>query len=140
MADGFGPQPLFFCLLAETNDESRKVVGYSIYFYTYSTWAGRAMYLEDLFVDLPFRKLGTWPISTQRLADRFFFFLVGLGEALLRATAADAVRRGCARLNLQVLDWNTPSIQFYDSTGGKALKEWLTYRWEGASLKQLAGQ
>jgi GNAT superfamily N-acetyltransferase len=97
------------------------------------------MYLEDLFVDLPYRKLGTWPISSHRLADRFFF-LEGLGKALLRATAADAVRRGCARLNLQVLDWNTPSIQFYDSTGGKALKEWLTYRWEGASLKQLAGQ
>lgn len=62
----------------------------------------------------------------------------GLGKALLRATAADAVRRGCARLNLQVLDWNTPSIQFYDSVGGKALKEWLSYRWEGQSLKQLA--
>jgi GNAT superfamily N-acetyltransferase len=63
----------------------------------------------------------------------------GLGKALLVNLAARVVREGCGRLEWAVLDWNTPSIDFYESLGAVAMKEWQVYRLTGDALKKLAG-
>jgi GNAT superfamily N-acetyltransferase len=95
-------------------------VGFALFFLAYSTWRGRpTLYLEDLFVRPPARGQGT-------------------GRALMRALAAEAVRLHCQRFVWQVLDWNTPSIRFYESLGAEVVREWLTCRLEGESLQALA--
>jgi len=125
--DGFGEYPLFKCVLVEYQGEEKSTesydivecVGFALYFFTYSTWEGKCMFLEDLFIDIPHRRKG-------------------LGKLLLKFLAREAQKTSCFRLNLQVLDWNEPSIKFYESLGGKLLKEWLNYRWEGDELAKIA--
>jgi GNAT superfamily N-acetyltransferase len=96
-----------------------KVVGMAIWFVTFSTWLGGAgIWLEDLFVSVEHRGSG-------------------LGKALLATLAALCDERGYGRLEWWVLRWNTPSIGFYDSIGGQPMDEWLTYRLDGAALKEL---
>jgi GNAT superfamily N-acetyltransferase len=117
LRDGFGEAPLFRTLIAEVEGEP---VGFALFFLAYSTWRGRpTLYLEDLFVRPPARGQGT-------------------GRALMRALAAEAVRLHCQRFVWQVLDWNTPSIRFYESLGAEVVREWLTCRLEGESLQALA--
>jgi GNAT superfamily N-acetyltransferase len=115
--DGFGPNPFYFCLIAEYNG---RPAGFALSFFNYSTWVGRpGIYIEDLFVEPELRGLG-------------------IGKALLRQVAAIAVEKGCQRLQWQVLDWNTPSIEFYRAMGGEFLDEWRNVRVTGEALKQLA--
>jgi GNAT superfamily N-acetyltransferase len=96
------------------------VVGFAFYFYNYSTWQGRpGLYLEDLFVQPSHRGKG-------------------IGKALLVHLARIAVRENCGRFVWQVLDWNTPSIEFYESLGATMMKEWLTMRVTGDALVKLA--
>jgi GNAT superfamily N-acetyltransferase len=117
LRDGFGEKPLFKVVMAEWEGA---VVGFAFYFYNYSTWQGRpGLYLEDLFVRPAYRGRG-------------------IGKALLVHLAQIAVRENCGRLVWQVLDWNTPSIQFYESLGAVVMKEWLTMRVTGAALEKLA--
>jgi GNAT superfamily N-acetyltransferase len=117
--DGFGPTPYFFCLMAE---HEGRPAGFVLYFFNYSTWLGRpGLYLEDLFVEPEFRGLG-------------------IGKALLEQVAAIAVEKGCLRLQWEVLDWNTPAVEFYRAMGADFLDEWRNVRLEGEALKQLAGQ
>jgi len=93
-----------------------------LYFYNYSTFKGRAgIYLEDLFV---------WPEHRGR----------GIGKALLLKLAKIAVEEQCGRYEWNVLDWNTPSIQFYESLGARRMNEWLPMRVEGEALLQLAAK
>ena len=95
------------------------VVGCAVWFLTFSTWDGvHGIYLEDLYVTPDQR--GT-----------------GLGFALLAALARECVRNGYTRLQWAVLDWNTPSIEFYDKLGAKPLDEWITYRLSGDALQEL---
>lgn len=106
------------CHVAEVDGE---VVGMAVWFLTFSTWTGRnGIWLEDLFV-LPEHR-GT-----------------GLGKALLAALAQVCVERGLPRLEWTVLDWNTPSVEFYRSLGASALAEWTTQRLVGDDLARLAG-
>lgn len=114
--DGFGPQPLFECLIAEENSEA---VGFALYFPIYSTWRGPSLHLEDLFVE---------PAHRGR----------GIGKALLAQVAAIALERGCARMQWDVLDWNTPAIEFYQSRGAIMLEPWRIMRVTGAALACLA--
>jgi GNAT superfamily N-acetyltransferase len=115
--DGFGPNPYYFCLIAE-NDGAP--AGFALYFFNYSTWIGRpGIYLEDLFVLPEFRGLG-------------------IGKALLRQVAAIAVETDCRRLQWEVLDWNTPAIDFYRAMGAEFLDEWRNVRISGVALSQLA--
>lgn len=115
--DGFGPNPFYFCLIAEYNG---RPAGFALSFFNYSTWVGRpGIYIEDLFVEPEVRGLG-------------------IGKALLRQVAAIAVEKGCQRLQWQVLDWNTPSIEFYRAMGGEFMDEWRNVRVTGEALKQLA--
>lgn len=116
----FGPNPAAFAHVAE-DEESGEVVGYALWFTTFSTWEGvPGIYLEDLYVR-PQARGG------------------GHGTALLKRLAAICVSRGYARLQWAVLDWNEPSIGFYDSLGALPEREWLGYRLTGTPLTALAG-
>ncbi len=115
---GFGRPRYFEALVCR---RGRTPIGLALYYFTYSTFLGRpTLYLEDLFV-LP--------------AERGN----GAGRALLRALAKIAVRRGCGRMEWAVLDWNTPSIRFYQKLGAKLRREWILTRLAGAPLRRLAG-
>jgi len=117
LRDGFGTTPRFHCLIAEWQGAP---VGFALYFYNYSTWKGRpGIYLEDLFV---------WPEYRGK----------GIGKALLLRVAQVAVAEKCGRYEWQVLDWNTPAIEFYEGLGAKRMKEWLPMRVEGNALLELA--
>lgn len=116
--DLFGPVPKVFCDIAEAEGEP---VGLALWFYNYSTFRGRhGIWLEDLFVK---------PEARGR----------GAGKALLRRLARRCVEEDLGRLEWAVLDWNAPSIAFYDSLGASALDDWTTRRLAGAALARLAG-
>jgi len=110
----FGPQPAAYALVAES---ANQVVGFALYFRSFSTWEGvHGIYLEDLCVMPEYR--GT-----------------GLGRALLTSLAELAAERGYARLEWAVLDWNQPAIDFYRSLGAVAMDEWTVYRLSGEALR-----
>lgn len=113
----FGPSPAAYALVAEADGE---VVGFALYFLSFSTWEGvHGIYLEDLYV------------RPERRGS-------GLGAALLSSLAAIAVAQGYARVEWSVLDWNTPSIEFYRRLGAIGLDEWTRFRVSGETLTQLA--
>ena len=116
LRDGFGPHALFECLIAEDDGEA---AGFALFFPIYSTWRGASMHLEDLFVQ---------PAHRGR----------GIGKALLARVAAIAVERHCARLQWDVLDWNTPAIEFYQSCGARMLEPWRIMRVTGDALLRLS--
>ncbi len=116
----FGDDPVASVLVA-LRDPGDDVVGMALWFRTYSTWTGvPGIYLEDLYVQ-----------PDQRGS--------GLGKALLVGLARIAVERGYRRVDWAVLDWNTPSIEFYESVGATPMDEWTTYRLTGQALHELAG-
>ncbi|HLL03794.1 MAG TPA: GNAT family N-acetyltransferase [Myxococcaceae bacterium] len=113
----FGPKPYAEVLLAE---DGGQVVGYALFFHTYSTFLGRpSLYLEDLFV-----------LPEQRGR--------GHGKALLARLARLAVERDCGRFEWMVLDWNTPAIEFYESLGAALAPEWKLCRMTGEALQRFA--
>lgn len=114
--DGFGPRPLFECLIADDDGEA---AGFALYFPIYSTWRGPSLHLEDLFIQ---------PSHRGR----------GIGKALLARVAEIALERGCARMQWDVLDWNTSAIDFYHSRGAIMLESWRIMRVTGAALARLA--
>lgn len=117
LRDGFGAKPKFHCVIA---DWEGAPVGFALYFYNYSTWKGRpGIYLEDIFV---------WPEYRGK----------GIGKALLLHVARTAVAENCGRYEWQVLDWNTPAIEFYEGLGAKRMTQWLPMRVEGEALLELA--
>ena len=115
--DGFGAHPFFQCLIADYDGHP---AGFALYFFNYSTWVGRpGIYVEDLFVLPHFRRKG-------------------IGRELLRQVAAIAIENGCQRLQWEVLDWNTPAIDFYRDLGAEFLDEWRNVRLSGEALRRLA--
>lgn len=113
----FADHPRLFCEIAEWNGE---VAGFAVWFINFSTFSGRSgIYLEDLYV---------------RPAQRG----KGIGKALLVHLAKQCVDNGWSRLQWSVLDWNTPSIEFYQSLGAVLMDEWTVCRVGGASLTALA--
>lgn len=113
----FGSEPRAFVVMAEWGGAP---AGYALWFFNYSTWEGRpGLYLEDLYVRPALRGRG-------------------IGRALLKHLAAVALEQGCTRYVWQVLDWNTPSLEFYKAMGATVLEEWLTCRVEGEALARLA--
>lgn len=96
--------------------EDHVEVGFALFFHNFSTFLGRAgIYLEDLYVKPEYRKKG-------------------YGKALLEKLAQIAVERGCGRLEWWVLDWNTPSIEFYKSLGAEPMDDWTVFRITGDTL------
>jgi GNAT superfamily N-acetyltransferase len=116
--DLFGANPRAFCDIVERDGEP---IGFALWFYNYSTFRGRhGIWLEDLFVVPEARGSGA-------------------GKALLRRLARRCVEQGLGRMEWAVLDWNAPSIAFYDSLGASALDDWTTRRLTGEALTRLAG-
>lgn len=117
----FAPRPALFGLGAfPSTDGDAPQVGYALYFLNFSTWEGvHGIYLEDLYVTPECRGSG-------------------LGKALLSTLAAMAVDRGYARVEWSVLDWNTPSIDFYRSLGAISMDGWSTFRLSGEALARTA--
>ena len=114
---GFGRMRYFETLICR---RGRRPVGFALYFFTYSTFLAQpTLYLEDLFV---------LPEERGR----------GAGRALLKALARIALRRRCGRMEWTVLDWNTPSIRFYQRLGAGLRREWILTRLTGAPLRRLA--
>ena len=115
--DYFGAQPLLNCDLAFEGD---KPVGCATWYWTYHSFAARrGIFLEDLFVRPQTRGKG-------------------YGKALLSHLARSALEAGGGQVEWEVLDWNQPSIDFYESIGAKRQGGWRTYRLENAALKKMA--
>jgi GNAT superfamily N-acetyltransferase len=109
-------RPPFECLIAR---DGALAVGFALYFHNYSTWRGRpGLYVEDIYVPEAHRGRG-------------------IGRALFLEVGRIAVARGCARLELAVLEWNRPSIEFYERHGAVALDEWRLFRIDGEALERL---
>ncbi|XP_056267582.1 thialysine N-epsilon-acetyltransferase-like isoform X1 [Pseudoliparis swirei] len=127
--DGFCQNPFFECLVAEVPEEHKSkegftVVGYALYFYIYSTWVGRSVFLEDLYVMAEFRGKG-------------------IGKGLLSKVAEVGKKKQCVRLQLTVLDWNTPSRDFYAAKGAQDLtasEGSHLLRFDGRELDNLANE
>ncbi|XP_040005972.1 diamine acetyltransferase 2b isoform X1 [Xiphias gladius] len=127
--DGFCQHPFFECLIAEVPEEHKSkdgftVVGYALYFYSYSTWKGRSVYLEDLYVMPEFRGNG-------------------IGKGLLSKVAEIGKKKHCVRLQLSVLNWNTPAQDFYAAKGAQDLtvnEGWHCIRFDGQDLDNLADE
>ena len=111
----FGARPYAEVLIAYWEEMP---VGVALFFHNYSTFLAKpGIYLEDLFVN---------PAARGK----------GIGKALLTRLAELALERGCGRVEWAVLDWNAPSIEFYQRMGARAMDEWTTFRLTGASLEQ----
>ena len=97
-------------------------IGFAIFFHNYSTFLAKAgLYLEDLYIQKAHRGKG-------------------YGKQMLAFLAKTAVERGCGRFEWSVLDWNTPSLEFYKSLGAKQMNEWIVHRLTGNELNNLAKQ
>jgi GNAT superfamily N-acetyltransferase len=101
-------------------DDDGRIVGYALYFFTYSTFLARpSLYLEDLFVHPDVRGRG-------------------IGAAFMRKLAGEAEEHGCGRFEWSVLDWNVNAQQFYESLGADLLEDWRWCRMTGDAITTLA--
>lgn len=114
--DGFGENPLFRALIADWDGSP---AGYALFFRYYSSWTGRGLFLEDLFVRESFRKRG-------------------IGRALLAAVARIAVEERCYGIHWEVLDWNQEAIEFYTRLGADFRDEWRPVLLTDDALRKLA--
>lgn len=114
--DGFGENPRFRALMAEWDGQA---AGYAVFFGYFSTWAGRALYLEDLFVRERFRGRG-------------------IGKELLAAVARAALEDGCYGIHWEVLDWNQKAIELYRAMGAEFPDGWRRVMLSGKALRRLA--
>jgi GNAT superfamily N-acetyltransferase len=113
----FADVPRVFAHVAEHDDG--RIVGIAVWFLSFSTWTGRhGIYLEDLFVDPTVRDSG-------------------IGSALMRALAAEARARDCARIDWAVLDWNENAKDFYRRLGARHNRAWEPWRLDGSELAAL---
>ena len=98
----------FKCLVGEmkkNNDDTKTIIGYALYFPTYSTWNGRTIKIEDLYVEPEHRGKG-------------------YGTQLLKTVNELALKQGCVRVHWNVLDWNKDAIEFYKKLGAEYSEEW----------------
>jgi GNAT superfamily N-acetyltransferase len=114
--DGFGTSPRFRALIAEWGGQP---AGYALFFPYFSTWIGRGLYLEDLFVRESFRARG-------------------IGTALLAAVARIAVEKQCLGVHWEVLGWNEKAIKMYKAMGAGFPDQWRRVLLMGEALQRLA--
>jgi GNAT superfamily N-acetyltransferase len=113
--DGFGKSPVFGFFVAEENG---RILGLSLYYWRYSTWKGKRLYLEDIIV-------------TENERGR------GLGKLLFDRTMEKSLEENCTGMMWQVLDWNEPAINFYKKYGSKLDKEWINCHLEAHQIAAL---
>jgi GNAT superfamily N-acetyltransferase len=113
--DGFGPNPLYGFFVAEINHE---IVGLSLYYYRYSTWKGKRLYLEDIIVTEAHRGKG-------------------IGKLLFDKTMQQTLNDNCTGMNWQALDWNEPALNFYKKYGSKVDGEWVNCSLETKQIPSL---
>lgn len=113
--DGFGPNPVYGMYVAEKNG---KIVGLSLYYYRYSTWKGKRLYLEDIVVTLRERNQG-------------------IGKKLFDRTMQHALQEKCTGITWQVLDWNEPAINFYKKYGASFDAEWINCNLESSAIREV---
>jgi len=117
LRDGFRSSPCFEALIAEWGGQT---AAYALYFFTYSTWAGRpSLFVEDLFVRPEFRRKG-------------------IGKALLKHMAVIARDQNCYGMRWEVLNWNTAAIDFYRSLGARLQSEWFQVLFMGDRFEEFA--
>mgnify|MGYP000266930210 FL=1 len=112
--DGFSENPLFQCFVAEVENE---IIGMALYYYRYSTWKGKTIHLEDLIVKE--NKRGT-----------------GAGFALYKEIIKQGKAENVRRIEWNVLDWNTPAIDFYEKSGAKVLGDWRVVHMDDKGIEQ----
>ena len=112
--DGFSENPLFQCFVAEVDNE---IIGMALYYYRYSTWKGKTIHLEDLVVRES--KRGT-----------------GAGFALYKEIIKQGKAENVRRIEWNVLDWNTPAIDFYEKSGAKVLGDWRVVHMDDKGIEQ----
>ncbi|MGB5317546.1 N-acetyltransferase family protein, partial [Eudoraea sp.] len=118
MEDGFGSNPLFKCFIAEIDEI---VAGIAIVYPRYSTWKGKVLHLEDLIISQKYRG-------------------EGLGSALLSAVVQYGADMNVKRISWEVLDWNTPAIEFYEKKGAKVLRDWDVVQLNESGIKEYLEQ
>ena len=112
--DGFSENPLFQCFVAEVDNE---IIGMALFYYRFSTWKGKTIHLEDLIVKE--NKRGT-----------------GAGFALYKEIIKQGKAENVRRIEWNVLDWNTPAIDFYEKSGAKVLGDWRVVHMDEEGIKQ----
>jgi len=113
--DGFGTNPIFGFFVAE---EDEMILGISLYYYRYSTWKGKRLYLEDMVV-------------TQSQRGR------GIGNLLFERTMKFSLEGNCTGMMWQVLDWNEPAINFYKKYNAKLDREWINCHLEANQINDI---
>jgi GNAT superfamily N-acetyltransferase len=113
--DGFGANPVYGFFVAE---EANRIVGLSLYYWRYSTWKGRRLYLEDFIVTESQRGKGT-------------------GKLLFDRTMQKTLEENCTGMMWQVLEWNDPAINFYKKYGAKLDDEWTNCNLESTQIREL---
>ena len=116
LEDGWGPHPRFIAFMAHTATSPSIAVGFALCYFSYSTWKGTCLYLEDLYVQQSCRGSG-------------------VGLALIHRCVAEAQARGCKRVQWQALDWNAPALAFYEKMGAAELREWITLRLDAQAIE-----
>ena len=112
--DGFGTKPLFECIVAEINN---RIIGMAIYYPRYSTWNGPTIHLEDLIVSEQYKGKG-------------------IGTQLYSNFIKMALNSGVKRVEWNVLDWNSPAINFYKKSGAKVLDDWRSVQMHRSEMKK----
>lgn len=107
--DGFGENPLYQSLIIENEDKHS--IGFCLFYYRYSTWKGKSLYLEDLYIQPAHRGNGAGKMVME--------YLIGLAKST-----------GCGRFEWQVLDWNSKAIKLYESLGATLDGSWINCRIE----------
>ncbi|XP_073737745.1 thialysine N-epsilon-acetyltransferase isoform X3 [Callorhinus ursinus] len=106
----------------QISEEGPRVVGYGLYYFIYSTWKGRNVYLEDIYVTPEYRGQG-------------------IGSKIIKKVAQVALDQGCSQFRLAVLDWNQRAMTLYKALGARDLTEtegWHAFRFEGEAMRKLA--
>lgn len=115
--EGFGPQPVYGFYVC-VKESSQEIIGIAVYYYRYSTWKGKRLYLEDIVVTESERGNGA-------------------GKLLFDRVMAKCLEENCSGMMWQVLDWNAPAINFYKKYDALLEAGWLNAHLQDYEIKKL---